>query len=270
MKLKATLERLNLPPGIWVDQLEGVGQIPEIWEDWKETELLIWIQCVRYMAISYVLCQCNYHEFGSWRLQTKQPADSNNLLPNFLFWMFMNPTQKKHKPSHLMYWCSLHFSSFCFSFRVDKLVFSLVDPISYWNHTNIGSSGGERCQIQDQTMVFIPKQKRKKIEKSRIIIIIFFFFDSQGAHEVQMRIVKIKLSSVSPVCRWAHEVQIRNEDICVKIGVAPIKEKMRENCLRWFGHVRRKPTDAPVQRVEHINLGQVKRAGGDRRKHGWR
>jgi len=26
------------------------------------------------------------------------------------------------------------------------------------------------------------------------------------------------------------------------------------------GHVRRRPTDAPVRRVEHIKLGQVKRA----------
>ena len=34
---------------------------------------------------------------------------------------------------------------------------------------------------------------------------------------------------------------------------------MRENCLLWFVHVRRKPTDAPVRRVERIKLGQVKR-----------
>ena len=32
---------------------------------------------------------------------------------------------------------------------------------------------------------------------------------------------------------------MRNEDIRTKIGVAPIEEKMRENRLRWFGHVRR-------------------------------
>ena len=34
---------------------------------------------------------------------------------------------------------------------------------------------------------------------------------------------------------------------------------MRENRLQWFGHVRRRPTDAPVRQVERINLGQVKR-----------
>ena len=53
---------------------------------------------------------------------------------------------------------------------------------------------------------------------------------------------------------------MRNEDIHTKIGVASIEEKMRENCLRWFGHMRRRHIDAPVRRVERINLGQVKRA----------
>ena len=37
---------------------------------------------------------------------------------------------------------------------------------------------------------------------------------------------------------------------------------MRENRLRYFGHVRRRPTDAPIQRVKRIKLGQVKRAQG--------
>ena len=50
------------------------------------------------------------------------------------------------------------------------------------------------------------------------------------------------------------------EDERKKIGVAFIKEKMRENRLRWFGHVRRKSTDASVRRVECMKLGQVKRA----------
>ena len=63
---------------------------------------------------------------------------------------------------------------------------------------------------------------------------------------------------------------MRNEDSRTKIGVASIKKKMRENCLRWFGHVRRRPTDAPVRRAERINLRQVKRAQGGLRKHGWR
>jgi len=57
--------------------------------------------------------------------------------------------------------------------------------------------------------------------------------------------------------------KVRNKIILTKIGVAPIEEKMRENYLRWFDHVRRKPTDDTlVWRVKLINLGQVKRAKG--------
>ena len=59
---------------------------------------------------------------------------------------------------------------------------------------------------------------------------------------------------------------MRNEDIRTMIDVAPIEEKMKENCLRWFGHVRRRSTDVPVWRVELINLGQVKRAKGRPKK----
>jgi len=60
--------------------------------------------------------------------------------------------------------------------------------------------------------------------------------------------------------------KVRNEDIRTKIGVASIEEKMRENRLRLFGHVRRRPTDSPVHRVECIKLGQVKKAQGRPKK----
>ena len=63
---------------------------------------------------------------------------------------------------------------------------------------------------------------------------------------------------------------MRNEDMRTKIGVASIEEKIRENRLRWFGHVRRRPTNTPVRRVERIKLGKLKERRGDRRKHGWR
>ena len=48
--------------------------------------------------------------------------------------------------------------------------------------------------------------------------------------------------------------KVRNEDIHSLVGVAPIEDKMRENRLRWFGHIRRRPMDAPVRRVEKIDI----------------
>ena len=37
---------------------------------------------------------------------------------------------------------------------------------------------------------------------------------------------------------------------------------MREHRLRWFGHVRRRPIDASVRRVEKINIEQGKKLRG--------
>jgi hypothetical protein len=36
--------------------------------------------------------------------------------------------------------------------------------------------------------------------------------------------------------RWVSgNTRFKNEEIRLKIGVTPIDEKMREDCLRWFG-----------------------------------
>ena len=64
------------------------------------------------------------------------------------------------------------------------------------------------------------------------------------------------------MCGNTRREKVRNKDICTKIGVVSIKKKMKENRLRWFDHMRRRPTDVPVRRVDRINLRQVKRAQG--------
>ena len=56
--------------------------------------------------------------------------------------------------------------------------------------------------------------------------------------------------------------RVRNEDIRSLVGVAPIEDKMRENRLQWFGHVGRRPIDAPVKRVEKIDIEQDKKLKG--------
>jgi len=68
------------------------------------------------------------------------------------------------------------------------------------------------------------------------------------------------------MCSNMRRDKVRNKDIRTEIGVASIKEKMKENRLRWFGHVRHRPTDAPIRRVKCIKLGQVKRAQGKPKK----
>jgi hypothetical protein len=54
---------------------------------------------------------------------------------------------------------------------------------------------------------------------------------------------------------------IRNDDIRDKLGVAPIQEKLVQHHLRWFGHIQRRPPEAPVRsgilsRPENIKRGR--------------
>ncbi|GKC02202.1 hypothetical protein Tco_0993812 [Tanacetum coccineum] len=45
------------------------------------------------------------------------------------------------------------------------------------------------------------------------------------------------------------------------LEVETIISKMREGMLRWFGHVRRRPQQAPVRRVEALIVNDKRRRG---------
>ena len=59
--------------------------------------------------------------------------------------------------------------------------------------------------------------------------------------------------------------RIRNREFREKLGVAPLSAKMRENRLRWFGHVQRKTHDAQVKRIECIIVEGKRSRGRPRR-----
>ena len=46
--------------------------------------------------------------------------------------------------------------------------------------------------------------------------------------------------------------RIRNQEFREKLRVALLSAKMRENRLRWFGHMQRKTHDVPVRRIKCI------------------
>ena len=48
-------------------------------------------------------------------------------------------------------------------------------------------------------------------------------------------------------CGHTRRDRIKNEDIRDKLGVAPIEEKLVQHRLRWFGHLQRRPPEAPVR-----------------------
>ena len=48
------------------------------------------------------------------------------------------------------------------------------------------------------------------------------------------------------------KVDIKMRKFPIKVGPAPIGEKMWEGHLRWYGHVQRSVTNAPVKKSELI------------------
>ena len=56
--------------------------------------------------------------------------------------------------------------------------------------------------------------------------------------------------------------KVKNEDIRSLVGIVSIEDKMKENRLRWFDHIGRRPMDAPDRKVEKIDIEQDKKLKG--------
>ncbi|KAG2634251.1 hypothetical protein PVAP13_2NG197403 [Panicum virgatum] len=56
--------------------------------------------------------------------------------------------------------------------------------------------------------------------------------------------------------------RVRNEVIRKRVGVAPIEEKLTQHQLRWFGHVQRRPPEAPVRSGVLKRVNKVKKGRG--------
>jgi hypothetical protein len=62
-------------------------------------------------------------------------------------------------------------------------------------------------------------------------------------------------SSADKCCRnmyivldlWSYKKgRVQNDDICDRLGVAPIEEELVQHKLMWFGHVQLRPLEAQV------------------------
>ncbi|VFQ88977.1 unnamed protein product [Cuscuta campestris] len=51
--------------------------------------------------------------------------------------------------------------------------------------------------------------------------------------------------------------RISNEVIRRQVVMAPVEDKLREARLRWFGHVRRRNSDAPVRAGGHLETASL-------------
>ncbi|KAG5610037.1 hypothetical protein H5410_021318 [Solanum commersonii] len=79
-------------------------------------------------------------------------------------------------------------------------------------------------------------------------------------HVAEMRILRW-------MCGHTRSDKIRNEDIRDKVGVASMVDKMREERLRWFGHVKRRCIDAPVRRCKRLVIEGTRRGRGRPKKY---
>ena len=64
------------------------------------------------------------------------------------------------------------------------------------------------------------------------------------------------------ICGNKRRDRVRNDDIRERLGVAPVEEKLVQHRLRWFGHIQRRPAEAPVR------SGVIRRSGNEKRGRG--
>jgi hypothetical protein len=79
-------------------------------------------------------------------------------------------------------------------------------------------------------------------------------------HVQQLSIAKMRM--LRWICGNTRRDRIRNDDIRERLWVAPVEEKLVQHRLRWFGHIQRRPAEAPVHR------GVIRRSGKEKRDRG--
>ncbi|KAG5587795.1 hypothetical protein H5410_048229 [Solanum commersonii] len=75
------------------------------------------------------------------------------------------------------------------------------------------------------------------------------YWSVKNLHVQKINVVEMEM--LRWMCGHTRRDKIRNEYILGKMGVALFVDKIREARLRWFKHVKRRSTDAPVRRFEN-------------------
>ena len=85
-------------------------------------------------------------------------------------------------------------------------------------------------------------------------------WSTKRQHVQQLSVAEMHM--LRRICGHTRLDRVRNDEICDQVGVAPIEEKLIQHRLRWFGHVHRRPLDAPMHRSIVRRDNNVKRGGG--------
>ncbi|XP_026419698.1 uncharacterized protein LOC113315650 [Papaver somniferum] len=86
------------------------------------------------------------------------------------------------------------------------------------------------------------------------------YWATRSAHLMALHVTEMRM------LRWAcghiRRDKIRNGCVYMKLWVAPVKDILSQHRLRWFGHLQRRPPDAPVR------LGRITGAEGRMKRPG--
>ena len=79
-------------------------------------------------------------------------------------------------------------------------------------------------------------------------------------HIQQLSVAEMRMLHL--ICGHTRMDRVWNDEIRDHLGVAPIEEKLVQHRLRWFGHVQRRPPEAPMHSGIIRWNNEVKRGRG--------
>ncbi|PKA49222.1 ataxia telangiectasia mutated family protein [Apostasia shenzhenica] len=90
------------------------------------------------------------------------------------------------------------------------------------------------------------------------------YWPAKRKHTNKINIAEMRM--LRWMCGYTRSDRMRNEYIRKKVDVAPIEDKLRESRLRWFGHLNRRPIEAPIRKIELLDFAHVQRGRGRPKK----
>jgi hypothetical protein len=63
------------------------------------------------------------------------------------------------------------------------------------------------------------------------------------------------------ICGHTRRDRVQNDDIHERLEVTPVEEKLVQHRFRWFGHMQRRPAEAPIRNGVIRQTGNKKKRG---------
>jgi hypothetical protein len=79
-------------------------------------------------------------------------------------------------------------------------------------------------------------------------------------HVQQLSVAEMRM--LRWICGHTRRDRVQNDDICERLGMAPVEEKLVQHRLRWFGHIQQRSAEALIRN------GVIRRTGNEKRDRG--